>query len=177
MFTVHPALQKPAMKERPVTLSGALRVAALVCILGSAPVALLKYPWLPAMVKEFSQLLHDPAPGGTASYHEYRAQRLERVEFALLLYALGSVSLGGLGAMVANLLPWWADLAGWLVAALTGAGVVWFDRVDVAPGTDPAYILLTVYLPLGVAAIATIAVIALAGSRLVRSSWFGAARR
>jgi hypothetical protein len=153
-----------------MTLSRSLRVAALLCILAAAPVAFLKYPWLPAIVMEFSELQHNPGPAGTASYHEYRALRLKRVKFALLLYALGTVSLCGLWAIVARVLPWWADLAGWFVTTLTGVGVVWFDSVDAVPGTDPAYIIMTVYLPLGVAAIATIAVMVLSGSRLLRSS-------
>ena len=150
-----------------VKLDGLLRVMALGCILASAPVAFLKYPWLPATLLEFAELQHDPAPWGTRSYHVGRAQRLERVQLALLLNALGTVSLCGLVAIVAKALPWWAELATWSVIAVTGLGFARFE-IPIMPGTNPAYLLMTVYLPLGIAVIAAVAVVFTFGSQVQR---------
>ena len=142
-----------------------LRIAALGCILASAPVAFLKYPWLPATIMEFAELQHDPAPWGTPSYQQGRAARLERVKLALLLYAVGTVSLCGLSAIVAKLLPWWADLVAWGMTAVTGLGIARFDR-PMMPGTDPAYVFMTVYLPAGIGVVAAVFAVVSFGSQL-----------
>jgi Mn2+/Fe2+ NRAMP family transporter len=80
------------------------------------------------------------------------------VKLALLLYGLGTVSLCGLAAIVAQALPWWAELAAWSVIAVTGLGIALFDRPSM-PGANPAYVFITVYLPLGIAVIATVALV------------------
>lgn len=91
-----------------------LRILALICILSSMPVACLKYVWLPGTVAEFVDLQHDPFPWGSASYHEDRALRLSRVSFALVLYALGTVSLVGLCLITRGTLSRRVQTASWL---------------------------------------------------------------
>jgi len=109
--------------DRTMKLKTWLRITALVCIFASTPVAFLTYPWMPATVMEFVDLQHDPAPWGTASYHEGREQRMEHVRLALILYALGTLSLAGFWAIVAAVLPWWLESAAWSLAAVTAFGV------------------------------------------------------
>jgi hypothetical protein len=100
-----------------------LRIVAACCLLGSAPLALVEFLWLPATVIEFVQLQHDPAPWGTPSYHAGREVRLNRVREALLLYALGAAALCGLCIVVANVLSWRGELAIWSITAVAGMGI------------------------------------------------------
>src|SRR5262249_46552421 len=65
-----------------LTIRRWVHIAALVCVLGSLPLALLTYPWLPATVGEFVELRHDPLPSATLSYRDYRAQRLQHLTLA-----------------------------------------------------------------------------------------------
>ena len=131
------------------------RIVAVGCILASAPIAFLSYPWLPATVMEFVELQHDPAPWGTASYHQGRAERLERVNRALVLYGAGTVSLCGLSAIIAQVLPWWLEVSAWALTAVTALGIARFNTL-MMPGTDPAYVFVTVYVPAGIGAIAAV---------------------
>src|SRR5215469_13328507 len=116
-----------ARGSRTMKPKGCLRVAALGCILASLPIAFLTFPWLPATVMEFRELQHDPAPWGTASYHADRAQRRERVRLALVLYALGTISLCGLYAIVASILPWWVQTVIWIITFLTALQITRFE--------------------------------------------------
>jgi hypothetical protein len=75
----------------------------------------------------------------------------------LFLYALGTAALCGLGAIVAQVLPRWAELAVWIVIAAAGMGIALFDRVGVGPSTVSFYVWMTIYMPLGIAATATLA--------------------
>jgi hypothetical protein len=128
----------------------------MVCVLGSMPLALLTYPWLPATVVEFVELRHDPPPSATLSFREYRAQRLQHVTLALLLYGLGTVSLCGLLAIAAaNALPWLLELTTWAMTAVTGAAIARFEY-STGPGADPAYVFMTVYLPSIISVIAAV---------------------
>src|SRR5690348_16951157 len=128
------------------------RTVAVACMLASAPLGFLKYPWLPATVMEFAELQHDPAPWATPSYHQGRAERLARVKLALLLYGLGTLSLCGLSAIIAQVLPWWLELLTWGLTALTASGIARFDTPTMA-GTDPVYLLATVYIPMLIGAV------------------------
>lgn len=151
-------------------LGGSLRIVALGCILASLPLAILTYPWLPVTVMEYSSNCGmDPAPWGTPSYHEGREIRCERVQFALLLYFMGSVSLCGLAAIVAKMLPWWAESATWVITVLTGLEIARFERAIIGQYTQAAYTVVAVYAPLGIAAIAVVAASARLGSHLLRS--------
>jgi hypothetical protein len=138
------------------------RIAAVVCILTSAPLCVLKYPWLPATVLQFAELQHDRAPWGTPSYHQGREERLARVKLALLLYALGTASLCGLLAIAAQVLPWWLEPLTWGLIAVTALWIARFDT-PAMPGTHPTYLFVAVYLPAGIgAAAALFAVVSLA---------------
>lgn len=117
---------------------------------------------------EFVELRDDPAPWGTPSYHETRDAQRERIEFALLLYCLGSVSLCGLSAIVTNMLPWWAESVAWAVTALTSFGIAEFERANVGPGTNVAYTVMAMYVPLGIALIAVAAAAVSLGSHVRR---------
>ncbi len=111
---------------------------------------------------EFAELQPDPAPWGTPSYHQGRAERLARVKLALLLYALGTASLCGLSAIISQVLPWWLELVTWGLTSVTALQIARFDT-PILPGTDPAYLFATVYLPTGIgAAAALFAVVSLA---------------
>ncbi len=144
------------------------RIIALACILASAPLAFLTYPWLPATAREFAELQHDPAPWGTPSYHQGRAERLQRVEAALLLYGLGTVCLVGLSAVVAETLPWILELLTWAVTALTALGIAQFEK-PIMPGTALAYLIATVYIPAAIAALAAALAIARFGWKIRNS--------
>ena len=128
-----------------------LRVTALACLLASAPVSVLMYPWLPATAMKFVELQRDPAPGATLSYYDSREYQRQRAETALLLYALGTVALVGLGAIVAKLLPWWAEVAAWSLTAVAAFEVARFLRPLVGSRTDPAFVFMTMTMPLGIA--------------------------
>ena len=141
---------------------------ALGCIVASLPVAFLQYPWLPATVIEFGELQHDPAPWGTESYHIDRERRLGRVESALILYALGTFSLSGLGAIIIKVFPWWAELAIWIMTAATCVGIAQFVRPLIGPRTDPVYSAIMISLPLGIAITCALAVLMSVGSQLLR---------
>ncbi|HYX68715.1 MAG TPA: hypothetical protein VE825_06255 [Terriglobales bacterium] len=146
-----------------------LRVAAFACLLASAPISLLMYPWLPAAAMEFVELQRDPAPGATLSYYDSREHQRQRAEAALLLYALGTVALVGLGAIAAKLLPWWAEMAGWTLTAVAGFEVARFLRPLVGPRTDPAFVFMTMTMPLSVAVVAAAAACLTLTLRVARS--------
>ena len=131
------------------------RIVAVACMLASAPLGFLKYPWLPATVMEFAELQHDPAPWGTPSYHQGRVERLARVKLALLLYCLGTISLCGLSAIIAQVLPWWLELLTWGLTALTALGIALFDTPIMA-GTDPVYLFATVSIPAAIGAVSAL---------------------
>ena len=113
-------------------------------------------------------LQHDPAAWATASYHESREQERERVERALLLYALGSVSLSGLGAIVLKRLPWWAMLAVWTLTGVAGVGIAQFIRV--VPDAHSPIVFLIVYIPFGIAVVAALAACLTLSSRMLKTS-------
>lgn len=131
----------------------ALRILAITCIVASMPLACLKYPWLPATVVEFVDLQHDPYPLGTESYHQDRARRLSRVTLALLLYTLGTVSLVGLCFVAKGAMSRRVQAASWLISAATGVGIAQFEQPRIGPSTDHAYVVMTIYFPLGIAAL------------------------
>lgn len=141
-----------------LTAARATRGLALACLLASAPLALVKYPWLPATVLEFVELQGDPVPAGTPSYHAGRAERRRRVETALLLYALGTASLAGLVQLAGAPPGGRAVAAIWLVAGGTALGIVGFERGALSPGVDPAYVVIAVVLPLFVAVVSAVGV-------------------
>ncbi|HYL93681.1 MAG TPA: hypothetical protein VEW69_11065, partial [Alphaproteobacteria bacterium] len=93
---------------------------AVGCILASLPVAFLKYPWLPATIMEYAELRREPAPGATQSYYEGRQHNLERTELALVWYFIGTVALGGLVVVAAGIVPWWVELAIWILTFAAG---------------------------------------------------------
>jgi hypothetical protein len=153
--------------EASLKLNGVTRLMALGCIVASLPIALLQYPWLPATVIEFAELQHDPAPWGTESFHIDRERRLGRVEPALILYALGTLALSGLGAIVLKIFPWWADLAIWIMTAATCVAIAQFVRPIIGPSTDPVYSAIMICLPLGIAITCTLAALMSLGSQLM----------
>ena len=142
------------------------RIVAVACMLASAPLGFLKYPWLPATVMEFAELQHDPAPWGTPSYHEGRAERLARVKLALLLYGLGTISLCGLSAIIAQVLPWWLELLTWGLTALTALAIARFDTPTIA-GTDPVYLFAAVHIPAAISAVSALFAIVSLGRQLL----------
>jgi hypothetical protein len=143
---------------------------ALGCIVASLPVAVLQLPWLPATVSEFIELRHDPAPRGTAAYHEDRERRLGRVETALVLYSLGIIALSGLGTIVGKIFRWWVELAIWIVTAATCLGIAQFQRPLIGPSTSSVYLAIMIYLPTGIAITSILAAIVLIGSQFLRKN-------
>ena len=135
----------------------AFRALAVACILAATPVACLKYPWLPATVMEFAELQRDPYPSGSESYHEDRARRSSRVSVALLLCALGTVSLFGLCLVAGGASSRKVQTVTWLITAATGAGIASFERSRIGSGTDDAYVALAFYSPMGIAVVAGLA--------------------
>ena len=145
----------------------ALRILAIMCILASMPLACLKYPWLPSTVAEFVDLQHDPYPWGTESYHQDRARRLSRVTLALTLYTLGTVSLVALCLIANGTTSRRVQAASWLISAATGVGVTLFEQPRIGPSTDHAYVVMAIYLPLGIAALSGAAALVTLASREV----------
>ena len=140
-----------------------LRVLASVCILAAIPLACVKYPWLPATVWEFRDLQHDPYPWGSESYHQDRARRLSRVTLALLLYALSTCSLIGLCLVAKGASSRRVQALSWLMSAAAGVGIAKFEQPRIGANTDSAYVLMAIYLPLGIAAVSgTAALVTLA---------------
>ncbi len=151
-----------------------LRIAAACCLLGSAPLALVEFLWLPATVIESVQLLHDPAPWGTPSYQAGREVRVKRAREALLLYGLGAAALCGLCIVVANVFSWRVELGIWSVTAIAGIGIARFISAMVVPGSESnAAYFFSVYIPLGIGVIAALAAILTFSSRFF---WKSAAR-
>lgn len=146
-----------------------LSILAFGCLLGSAPVALLAYPWLPVTVMEFVDLQHDPAPWGTASYHEGREQERDRVERALLLYVLGIVVIPGLGVMVVKRLPWWVEVTIWTLTAIAAFGVARSVSSSLVPGAHSAIVVLIFYIPSGIAIVAAVAACLTLGLQAVKT--------
>ena len=134
----------------------ALRMAAVACLVMSLPAAFLRYPWLPATIIEYRDLRHAPS-AGTPSYQQDHGEQIERTQQALLLYAAGTLALAGLLAIASGVLPWWAEMLAWLLAAATGYEIARFGEAYVAPSTDSAYVIATVKLPFVIAIVAAFA--------------------
>jgi len=137
-----------------------LRVLAVACFLASVPVSCLKYPWLPATALEFADLRQDPYPGGSQSYHQDRARRLASTRQALALYAFGAASQIGLCLIIAGRGSRALHLAAWTLAAVTGFGIAQFERPHIDSSTDPAFTIMTVHIPSGIAAFSAAAALA-----------------
>jgi hypothetical protein len=58
-------------------------------------------------------------------------------------------------AVAANALPWQLELTTWTMTAVTGAAIARFEY-PTGPGTDPAYVFMTVFLPSIISVIATV---------------------
>jgi small neutral amino acid transporter SnatA (MarC family) len=137
-----------------MSLGDALRTLAFVCLVASMPLACVKYPWMPATVMEFVELQRDPSPQGTASYHAARSTRLQGVGLALTLYALGTISQFGLSIVATKAAPRWIEVAAWAIVAVTGIGIARFEQPTIQPTMASAYLVIAVYIPLGIVALA-----------------------
>ncbi len=123
----------------------------------SVPIGVIAYPWLPATVVEFVQLRDAPVPAwATDSFRESRERKLRQLESELALYILGTASLGGLAALAAKILPAFAEIPIWILTAVTGLGVSEFQRPFIGAKTSPTYILLMIWVPMGIAAVAAL---------------------
>ncbi|MGA7915960.1 MAG: hypothetical protein WCA00_12045 [Candidatus Acidiferrales bacterium] len=125
--------------------------------------------WLPAQVKEFVQLQHDPAPWGTPDYHRDREVHLNSTRHVLLLDALGAAALCGLCIVVAGVLSWRGELAIWIVIAAAGGSIAQFMHAWILPGKEStAPYIFAVDVPASIAVIAVAGAVATLASRFLR---------
>ena len=127
------------------------RVLAMGCLLASTPVALLKYPWLPATVMEFVQVRREPPSYATDSYRQDRARLMRSTRNALLLYALGTASLGILLFLAVGRLRWWTEIGAWMLVGLTGIWIADFEGTSIGPTTDRFYVRIIIGIPHAIA--------------------------
>jgi hypothetical protein len=127
------------------------RVLAVGSLLASTPVALLKYPWLPATVMEFVQLRREPPSYATESYRQDRARLIRSTRVALLLYALGTASLWGLCFLAVGRLRWWTEIGTWMLVGLTGIWIADFESPSIGPTTDRFYVGVMIGIPHAIA--------------------------
>lgn len=133
-----------------------LRITAVGCLVMSLPIAFLKYPWLPATILEYNELRQAPS-SGTPSYQQDHEHQIELTQKALSLYATGSLALCGLAAIVLGILPYWAEIGAWLIAAAAGLEIGRFGQAYVDRSTDLVYVIVTVKLPFIIALVAAAA--------------------
>jgi len=86
----------------------------------------------------------------------------------LVLYVLGAVALGGLGAVVGKILPLWGELVVWIVTGLTALEVAALERPGISEYTDSIYIFVMIRLPVGIVLVAALAAITNLGMLLRR---------
>ena len=127
----------------------------MACMVASVPIGVIAYPWLPATVVEFVQLRDAPVPAwATDSFRTSHERRLQELESALTLYILGTASLGGLAALASKILPALAEIPVWSLTAVTAFWISEFQRPLIGAKTSPTYIVLMIWVPMGIAAIA-----------------------
>lgn len=142
-----------------------LRLLAVICLAASLPLACIKYPWMPATVRETVASYHEPYPDGSASYLADRKRLFVEWHLATGLYVLGTVSLVGLLAIASQRSSRRLQLVFWVLAGVTGMSVAGFERPRIGSGTQQVYVIMAIWLPLAIAGISIVGVMLTTGLR------------
>jgi FtsH-binding integral membrane protein len=128
----------------------------MMCLVAALPLAVVKYPWMPATIIETVASYHEPYPEGTASYLAGRRRLFMQWHFATGLYLLGTVSLVGLARIVMGRPSIRAQVEIWILTVVAGLGVAAFERRRI-PDMTGAYAVIAFWLPLAIAALSIVA--------------------
>jgi len=142
-----------------------LRLLAVICLAASLPLACIKYPWMPATVRETVASYHEPYPDGSASYLADRKRLFVEWHLATGLYVIGTVSLVGLLAIASQRSSRRLQLVFWVLAGVTGMSVAGFERPRIGSGTQQVYVIMAIWLPLAIAGISIVGVMLTTGLR------------
>jgi FtsH-binding integral membrane protein len=121
-----------------------------MCLVAALPLAVIKYPWMPATIIETVASYHEPYPDGTAMYLAGRRRLFMQWHFATGLYLLGTVSLVGLARLVMRRPSIRAQVEIWILTVVAGLGVAAFERRRI-PDMTSAYAVIAFWLPLAIA--------------------------
>jgi len=137
-----------------------LRILATATLVIAAPVMFLKLPWLPAEVQSFLETATESTANGSQSYIKEHGESLWRLVAALLLYVIGLWAIFGLSGIALGICRGLAaQRIAWLSALILGVGLPIFDSVRIAPSTDRGYVILVIYLPIGIAVLSFFALV------------------
>ncbi len=142
-----------------------MRVLAAMCLVAALPLACIKYPWLPVTVRETVASYHEPYPDGSASYLADRKRLFVEWHLATGLYVLGTASLVGLWFIASQRSSRRLQIAFWVLAGVTGMGVAGLERPKIGSGTQNAYVIMAIWLPLAISGISIVGVMLTTGLR------------
>lgn len=135
-----------------------LRRMALITLLLTAPILLVKLLWFIPTINAFQNTIAELEIGGTLAYVEDLNYRLQREILALCLYVIGLVAVIGLAGIATNLLTGRiVQRAIWFGVFLASSGLAIFELPTVGGDTDPAYVTIFIVLPIVIALIAAFA--------------------
>lgn len=134
------------------------RLLALLALLLSGPLLLVKVPWFIPTVSALQNTIAELAIGGTPAYVKDLDNQLQRGIFALCLYAIGLGAVIGLVGIVSNLIRTrMVQLTVWFSVFLVSSGLVIFEWPTVGSDTDHAYVAVFIGLPIVIALVAVCA--------------------
>ena len=142
-----------------------LRLLAAMCLAAALPLACIKYPWMPATVRETVASYHEPYPDGSASYLADRKRLFVEWHLATGLYVLGTVSLVGLWSIASQRSSRRLQLVFWVLAGVTGMSVAGFERPKIGSGTQQVYVIIAIWLPLVITGMSIVGVMLTTGLR------------
>jgi hypothetical protein len=147
----------------------AIRLLAAMCLAAALPLACIKYPWMPVTVRETVASYHEPYPDGSNSYLADRKRLFVEWHLATALYVLGTASLFGLFSIATQRSSRRLQLAFWILAGITGMGVAGFERPKIGSGTDTAYVIMAIWLPLAVTGLSIVGLMLTMGLRSIEA--------
>jgi len=143
----------------------ALRPLAAMCLVAALPLAGIKYPWMPATVRETVASYHEPYPEGSASYLADRRRLFIEWHLATGLYVLGTASLVGLWSIATQRASRRLQVALWILAGVTGMGVTAFERRKTRSDRKSPYAIMAFWLPLAITGISIVGLTLTVGLR------------
>ena len=136
-----------------------------MCLAAALPLACIKYPWMPATIRETVASYHEPYPDGSASYLADRKRLFVEWHLATGLYVLGTASLFGLWSIATQRSSRRLQVAFWILAGITGMGVVGLERPKIGSGTQNVYVIMAIWLPLVITGISIVGLMLTMGLR------------
>jgi hypothetical protein len=127
---------------------------ALIALLFSAPVFLVKVPWFVPTVRALQKTVAELEINGTPAYREDLNNRLHREVIALCLYAVGIFAIMGLvGIALNSVRKRTVKLVIWFISLLASFGLVAFEWSALGHDPDRGYMAIFIGLPIIVALI------------------------